>query len=149
MTTTSNAQAVKAGLITTLAALTDPSEALDGVQVTYSAPSKIERATIYGGRIDVDQTIVSGRASGSTTREERATILLHVRVYRVGGTPAEAEAAAVAIAAVVEDYLATTTPSVTGLLNAEVTGWALDSDEDDDGALAVATLQVRTESHIA
>lgn len=145
---TSNARAVKAKIITDLTALAIPSGSLDGVQVAYAQPRNIDRQWIYGGKVTVDQEISSGRTGADTTREETATILLHIRAFMPGATCEDAETRALVIGAVLEGYFATTGPVVTGLLDASVAGWELDSDYDDDAALADLTYQIRTQSWI-
>lgn len=142
----SNAQAVKAAIITALQALQGTT--LAGVQVEYSFPRDLMRECIYGGRIQGNQEIGAGRSSGNTSRDERVVILLHLRVSKPGGTCADAEARALAIGAVVEGYLAANTPSATGLLDASIDSFDLDSDIDDDGAYALLTYRIQTQSYI-
>src|SRR5260221_68993 len=119
MTQTSNAPAVKAALITALAAAPD----LSGIQVAYSRPRDMERECIYGGHIAVTQAVDAGKDnSGSSPRTEVAHIDIHIRVAAIGDDVEAAEARAVELGAVIEAYLAVEVPIVDGLAAIETTG---------------------------
>lgn len=142
---TSNAQRVKAAIIGALA----DAPGLSGVQVAYSLPRSPEREVVYGGGIDVDQKIGTGRSSeGNTTRDEDASIDLHVRVQLPGEDCEAVEARALELGEAVESHLALTTPDVLGLLDASVSGYELVSGVDDDSAIAVLTYHIQTTSYI-
>lgn len=145
MTQTSTAPAIKRALIEALR-----EAGLDGVDIGYSWTKAMGRECIYGGAMSVEQEISSGRdADGNATRNETATINLHVRVSTPGGTAEEAEFRTVEIGAALEAYLAAHMPTVPGLLTVDIGGYDLASSFDDDGAFASATYPVRAESYLS
>lgn len=142
MTTTSNGQALKQALVTAFAS------ALSGVSVTYSPPADLPDECVYGGKISGSMSMSAFRTfGGDTTRDEEPTVEFVVRIFKEGESDtATADARAFAIGAAMESYLAANSPSVTGLLNAEVSTYDLESTLVDEGAIATLTYRISARS---
>jgi hypothetical protein len=128
------AMQTKAAIKTGLVAL--QASTLAGVQVGYGPPRDQKRESIWLGKVTGDQEISAGRSGTRTTRDDKFVVELHIQVRKPGVDCAEVEDRAVDIGVIVEEYLAGVGPVVSGLLDASVAAYELDSYPDDDGYTA-------------
>lgn len=127
-------QAIVAGL--------QAEESLSGVQIGYGWPGDdlAEKETVFLNRprgLHDPASLKSGR----TFRNEAGELDLVVRVEKVGGTAEEADDRALAIGALVEEFIADNTDSlvVTGLLWVRVASWSIANLYNDRGRLTELT----------
>jgi len=145
------AAATKRTLIGLLAA--DPGRPAD-TQVEYGFPGRtLERAVIYAGKISGDVQLASmAGPTGRVSRREDLMLDLHIAAT----TPGESDTAVVEdqvceAAEFVAHFVAgnpTLDGSVDGLKLIRVAGIELDSDVEDESAVAVLTLKLAIMSHI-
>lgn len=146
---TPNGIAVKAELIRRLKL--EP--ALAGVQVVYALGRDVEREVVYGGKVEatVDRSTMRD-ASGFEDHDETATIHLHIRVLRPGGTDADAELRAAAIGAAIEalvDGDPGLSGAVPGLADLQVTATEYDTGyAEDDDLIGLGNLQLLATSYL-
>jgi hypothetical protein len=138
-----NAVAVKRALITALQSAAGLGA--DGVQVAYSWPGeRAEREVIYGGRMAWDTKVLAMAAGGRVPRREDMTLDLHIAVTAMGAEPEAAEARAVDLGTVLEEYVAFTTTlgGLPGVKLGQVVGGNLDHAENDDSVMAILSYRV-------
>ena len=144
-----NAVAYKKALTDAVAAA--PQIIADDIQVGYDWPGHVERELIHGGRVEGAQSYpVSRGGGGRFPRDEELTVALHIVVRAPGGTIYEAELRASEIGTVVEELLAAN-PALTdvaGVIYSGIAGIELESDYDDDDAIADLTYQVLLKSRL-
>ncbi len=137
-------------------ALTD-APALEGVQVEYSYPGPhVDRELIHGGKIEGPQSYPVMRGGpGRKPRQENLTFKVHIVVSVPGATPYEVELRCTELGGELENFLAAN-PDLSGhladigrqVIYGGVTYVDLDSDSDDEGAIAVLTYDVTFESRL-
>ncbi len=138
-----NAYRAKRALIDALQASAELGDA--GVQVAYSWPGeRAERECVYGGSAAWTCKPIAMRGGGRMPRREDMTVDLHVAVTMPGSEPADAEARAVELGTVVEEYLAASTNlgDLNGLKLVTIAGGDLNHVVNDDESIAVITYQV-------
>jgi hypothetical protein len=138
-----NAYAAKRALITALQGAAGLGA--DGVQVAYSWPGeRAERECIYGGAVVWDTKVLTMAAGGRLSRREDMTLDLHIAVTVLGAEPEEAEARAVDLGTVLEEYVAFTTTlnGLPGVKLGQIAGGELDHAENDDSVIAVLSYRV-------
>lgn len=125
------------------------------VQVAYKYPGRtVEREVVHGGRVEGDQRFpVMNGGAVRIKRHEVLTVKLHIVVHAPGDEAEEAEVRAVEIGTVVEELLAADpifalTDLGGQMIQAAITALDLDSDEDDDAAIAVLTYDIECESRL-
>lgn len=123
---------------------------LEGVQVTYSPGRDMEREWVFGGSVEMSQTISAGRdADGHTTRDEKGVLEIHIQVRAPGADHETTEGRAVELGEALEDFLSLNTPDMpAGTLDASVEGYVLNSWFDDDAAITQMTYRIGTEMTI-
>ncbi|HYQ63557.1 hypothetical protein [Actinophytocola sp.] len=143
-----NARRAKRALLDSVASWLAADETTTEVTVTYGYRGHEHgRELVHTDRVFGQQSYpVMGGSRARFKRDETLTIKLNVVVDIPGGDQDEAEARATAIGAVIENNIAATA-SLAGYEPGEViwvgvTAVDLDSDADDDGALAVLTYDV-------
>lgn len=138
-----NAYAAKRALIDALQASAELGDA--GVQVAYSyRGERAERECVYGGAVAWTCKPLTFRGGGRMPRQETVQVDLHIAVRLPGSEPDEAEARAVELGTVVEEYLAST-PTLSDLGDlklATIAGGDLDHAVNDEESIAVITYQV-------
>lgn len=100
------------------------------VRVDYAYNSRLsEREYAYFGHITATHEPLAFRAGSRMPRMEELTVPLHLEVQVPGGTPADADARAAELGALIEDALAAdptqASLEVTGLLAVWVSGFTL------------------------
>lgn len=143
-------------LIAALTALAVPAGLLDGVTVDYSYVGKRHSGTreyLFGGTSEGSVSLAAMQGGSRVKREETPNWPLTIYVTKPGEeTTEDADVRAVAIGAVLENYVAlnvTLGGSITGLLKATIPSWSLTSWVDDDAAYAVLTYQVEFHSYLS
>jgi hypothetical protein len=135
-----------------LALAGDPST--NQVTVAYAYQGKEhERELVHGGRATSTQSYpVSGGGSPRHKRDSTVTVKLHIIVRIPGGTVEDAEDRACAIGLVIENRIATTAdlgnPTGLQVIRAGIAADDLDSDYDDDSAIAVFTYDVEATARL-
>lgn len=126
--------------------------ALAGVQAEYALPAGNleDRRLFFSDDVDADRTI-SGMREGRKVRQESAEFGVFCEAYLEGGTQAEAEASAIALATEVEDLLADDPMlgrTIVGLQAARVTNWSLAAGPTGVGHLARVVVSVRYDARL-
>lgn len=130
---------------------------LSGVQVEYAYPGpQVDRELIHGGKVEGSQSYpVMRGGSGRHPRKEILTLKVHIVVSIPGSSPYEVELRCAELSAELENFLAAS-PDLAGYMPANgsqviyggMTYVDLDSDSDDEGAIAVLTNDVTFESRL-
>lgn len=151
-----NAVAGKKALIDALDASAAPALTRpDGTRVKFAysyVGNEHERELVHAGKVEGQQSYpVFGGGQARFKRDENLTIKLHIVVTIPGGSQYEAELRATEIGGVVEELVAKAT--LAGLngqvIKVGITGVDLDSDADDDQAIAVLTYDVGVDSRLS
>lgn len=148
-----NAVRAKKSLLAGIETLLAGEPTTDEVKVTYAYRGhEHERELVHGGRVFGPQDYPVSSGIGEFPRDEDLTIKLYVVVDIPGGDQEEVEERAVAIGTLIETWIATTA-ELPGFDPGEITSVGinaidLDSDADDDGALASLDYDVTVSTRI-
>jgi len=118
---------------------------MEGVQVSYGWPGRTaRREVLYAGHADWNTELLTfAPAGGRNQRKEEGTAEFHIYVRKPGGDYEAAEARAVEIGAVLEEFLAGNPLSgVDGLKLGQVEGGSLISAPTDDEIEVVLSYRV-------
>lgn len=149
-----NTYRAKKALLDGIEALLGAEPTTDEVKVTYAYRGhEHERELVHGGRAFGSQSYPVSSGIGEFPRDEDLTIKLYVVIDLPGCDQEEVELRAVAIGTRIETWIATTA-SLPGFDPGEVTSVGigaidLDSDADDDGALATLEYDVTISTRIS
>ncbi len=127
---------------------------LDDVQVSYGYPGPhAERKLIHGGKVEGTQRYPVIRGGGGRhPRAEVLTFKVHIVVSLPGASVYEVELECSNLGTVLEEWLAGN-PNLAGhapesVLYGGIASVDLDSDSDDEGAIAVLTYDMTFESRL-
>lgn len=132
-----------------VAGLTD---ALDGIEVRYGASGTLPRELVYLGRVASEQQPLAFQpgVGRRMPRKEQLTVTVHVRIDMPGEDEEAAEARACEVGGLLEDVIAAqpSFPLADGALFIIASTTELQSDVDDDGALALLTYTFVVTAHL-
>lgn len=140
---------------------------LDGLRLVFAGTPTTHEVTVtygYRGHEHFRELVHATRAFGQQSypvsmggadefpRDEQLTVKLHIMVNVPGGDQEEAEDRATEIGAVVETWIAATAElpdfEAGEITSVGITAVDLDSDADDDGAIAVLTYDVGVDTRL-